>query len=65
VNIAKLPELLGRKDQTARAFRFLRRPSDPMRRGRWQRAGERRGDPPIEFYAVHGPGISADEIVEA
>jgi hypothetical protein len=36
-----------------------------MRRGRWQRAGERRGDPPIEFYAVHGPGISADEIVEA
>jgi hypothetical protein len=22
-------------------------------------------DPPIESYAVYGPGISADEIVEA
>jgi hypothetical protein len=28
-NIAKLPELLDRKDLTARAFRFLRQPSRP------------------------------------
>jgi hypothetical protein len=31
-NIAKLPELLGRKDQTTCAFCF------PLRQGRWRKA---------------------------